>query len=197
MAKLLDSKQISAIRKYMKDKAKSLAPRHIAPHIGAVVTSRVDGWSIRWIVNSAPRPGPTPDAAAREYGSGIHGVTGRKYIIAPKNPNGVLAFNWEKADRKALAANIARRIGDAGRAGLAPPIARRDGSKFYGFSSTDRRLLFNWVEHPGVEAANNGRGYLRYAMDLSMGEISNMVLKGMKDGIAKEIYKNFRFRNRT
>jgi hypothetical protein len=192
--KLLTTKQVSAIRKYMKEKAASLAPNHIKKHIGAVVTSRTDGWSIKWIVN-VHEDGPTADAAAQEYGSGLQGTEKKMYIIAPKKPNGVLAFSWEVADHAALQGNINRRMGDARRAGATAADARRDGSKFYGFG-TGGKLLFNWVEHPGIHPYK-GRGYLGEAMRLGKNEISEMVLKGAKDGLVKEIYQAFRFRRHT
>jgi hypothetical protein len=192
--KLLTTKQVSAIRKYMKEKAASLAPNHIKKHIGAVVTSRTDGWSIKWIVN-VHEDGQTADAAAQEYGSGLYGAEKKKYIIAPKKPGGVLAFSWEVADHAALQGNINRRMGDARRAGMTAADARRDGSKFYGFG-TGGKLLFNWVEHPGIRPYK-GRGYLGEAMRLGQNEISDMVLKGAKDGLVKEIYQAFRFRRHT
>lgn len=193
--KLLDPKQIAAIRKYMKAKASELAPSHIKNHIGAVVSSRTDGWSIKWIVN-IHEDGPTADAAAQEYGSGIHGAEKKKYVIVPKKPDGVLAFEWQKADRAALQKNINRRMGNARKAGDGSPgLARRDGSKFYGFG-TGGKLLFNWVEHPGIKPYK-GRGFLGEAMRLGKEEISEMVLKGFKDGLVKEIYSQFRFRRHT
>jgi hypothetical protein len=191
-SKLLDTKQISAIRSYIKAKAKSLAPNHIAPHIGATVKARADGWSVKWIVNIRE----APDAAAQEYGSGEKVPGGKKYIIAPKKPNGVLAFRWDTANKDALRGNLNRRIGEARKlGGLGIDFARRDGSKFYGFLS-DGRLMFNYVEHPGIEKYK-GVGYLGEALRQSMEEVSEMVLKGAKDGLAKEVYKPFRFRRHT
>jgi hypothetical protein len=189
--KLLDTKQISAIRSYIKAKAKSLAPSQVAPHIGATVKARTDGWSVKWIVNIRE----APDAAAQEYGSGEKVPGGKKYIIAPKKPNGVLAFHWQKANKEALRGNLDRRIGEARRVGLGIDFARRDGSKFYGFLSGGR-LMFNYVEHPGIEKYK-GRGYLGEALRQSMEEVSEMVLKGAKDGLAKEVFKEFRFRRHT
>jgi hypothetical protein len=189
--KLLDTKQISAIRSYVKAKAKSLAPKHVAPHIGATVKARADGWSVKWIVNIRE----APDAAAQEYGSGIHGEKKKKYIIKPKNPNGVLAFKWDTANKDALKGNLIRRIGEARRLGHGIGFARKDGNKFYGFGDGGK-LQFNWVEHPGIEKYK-GRGYLGEALRQSMEEVSEMVLKGAKDGLAKEVYKEFRFRRHT
>lgn len=86
-----------------------------------------------------------PVARAYEYGSGIRSRSSktspkqqgsRGFIrIAPKRKK-VLAFFWDKVDEKT-------------------PV----GGKFLGVSSKGK-AMFRFVDHPGVAAANSGKGYL-------------------------------------
>ena len=87
-----------------------------------------------------------PHALAFEKGSGIHGATHKTYKIAPKTA-GALAFYWPGG----------------------PPATELWGSnKFLGVGD-DGRLLFSYVDHPGVEA----RPYLEPAVDSSINSVLN------------------------
>jgi len=70
-----------------------------------------------------------PEALAFEFGSGIHNPDNpATYVIAPKKAN-ALAFFWDKVDE-----------------------STPRGPKFRGISPTTGRAIFNYVDHPGVEA---------------------------------------------
>ena len=66
-----------------------------------------------------------PQSRAFEEGSGIHGEEGKPYKIEPKDA-GALAFEWDKTPRG-------------------------PGPKYIGQVS-DGKMLFRFVEHPGIEA---------------------------------------------
>ena len=65
-----------------------------------------------------------PQSRAFEEGSGLHGPEGKKYVIEPKDA-GALAFEWDK-------------------------IPKGPGPKYIGQVS-DGKLLFRFVEHPGIK----------------------------------------------
>lgn len=80
-----------------------------------------------------------PMSAAFERGSGVHGPDGSTYRIEPKEAGaGALAFEWDKTPRG-------------------------PGEKFIGKVPVegDERLMFRYVDHPGIEA----RPYIRPALD--------------------------------
>jgi hypothetical protein len=197
---LIAQKYLEAIKNEVVTRAKNLTPggsdSRLASAIGATVTSRQDGWSIRYKVDIKK----APEARAFEYGSGIHAQVGPKkhYIIKPRNKK-VLAFKWEAADVNELRGS---RIGwwrgfnkfqNSDTDGPASYWNRPEPS-FAGLSGDGSgRLLFNWVRHPGVEAANKGKGYLGYAVELTKGTLSEKILEGAVEGLGKEIYKGSRF----
>lgn len=84
-----------------------------------------------------------PDARAREYGSGIWARRGPKgkILITPKRKK-ALVFPWEVATSPVSQGSIS------------PDIPR----------TADGRVILKRVEHPGVEAANEGRGYIGPAL---------------------------------
>lgn len=103
-------------------------------------------------------------ARAYEYGSGLHGFQRKKYKIAPRRAK-ALAFYWEKTYN----------FND-------DDWEKLEGSpKFIKVSDTDGRLLFRWVDHPGVEAANNGQGYLFPAVDLVRKRIADQVTEDVME----------------
>jgi len=194
---LISEKYIDKIRETVINKATSLSPNdRVSKAINAKVTTRKDGWSVRWMVSL----NEAPEARAFEYGSGIHATVGQRkhYIIKPRNKK-VLAFEWQAADVNELRGS---RIGwwrgfnkfmNSDTDGPASYWNRPEPS-FAGFAGDGSgRLLFNWVRHPGVEAANKGKGYLGYAVELTKGTLSDSVLEGAKEGIAREIFKRFKF----
>ena len=116
-----------------------------------------------------------PFARAYEYGSGIrsrsvktspHQQGSRGFIrIAPKRKK-VLAFFWDKVDANTPA-----------------------GKKFLGVSTKTGKALFNFVDHPGVEAVNNGKGYLAPAIAKIR---RTMINKELPKDVRKAVLGTFR-----
>jgi len=111
-----------------------------------------------------PNPRTAPEAAAFEYGSGLHGEDGETYPIAPKFAP-VLAFDWPGHDPDF------------------PP-----GRKFIGVSEKTGKFMFNFVDHPGV-AANP---FLQPAVEKNRRAIRNRLAKLFKRGIMDSIKVGFR-----
>ena len=120
--------------------AKALAPNHLKNYISSKTDFIRDGKFriITTVANKKPTgPGHpnygTSDAHAQEFGSGLHAKRGakQKYPIFPKNKR-VLAFNWE--------------------------VANADPARF--IFAPDGRVLLPSVQHPGIQAANSGKGYI-------------------------------------
>ena len=88
-----------------------------------------------------------PQAAAFEFGSGLSGKAGKRYLIEPKEPGGILVFPW------ATSLNI----GEPGfSASIAPQIVPGDDAKSdYGIAHLPK------VMHPGVRP----KPYLKPALD--------------------------------
>jgi hypothetical protein len=123
-------------------------------------------------------------ARAMEYGSGIHNKTkfqskrqaspkGR-ILITPKTKK-ALAFKWDVADRELLRQTRIKYFQADKKAYEMPGVSSRGVPSFMGESQTDDRLLFNWVMHPGIEAANKGKGYMRPALEAARPEISKLI----------------------
>jgi len=98
-----------------------------------------------------------PQSRAFEEGSGEHGPEGERYEIRPDEA-GALAFEWDKTPRG-------------------------PGKKFIG-SLPDGRLMFRFVEHPGIEP----RPYIRPALRKRK--------KEMKRAIGSEFKTIIRGRNK-
>jgi len=141
--------------------AKGLAPAHVRPAISSSVESKEDG---TYIIRITANRNVAPDARAQEFGSGIHSRRGakQKYPIVPKNTK-VLAFNWEIAN-----ANPERFV-------FAP----------------DGRVLLPSVQHPGIEAANNGKGYIAPAMRELRKKAKAELQKELKDAIVGDLRESF------
>lgn len=127
--------------------AKSFAPNHLQPYIQSHVEQKDSEFIIRTTVSRNANPAEkygSADARAQEYGSGLKARRGakRKYPINPKNKK-VLAFYWEKA--------------------TASKMAGDDKSGKFTFLP-DGRVAFGMVNHPGIQAANNGQGYIAPAI---------------------------------
>lgn len=118
----------------------SLARSFAPSHVGKAIHSKVEEGNRagQWIIRVEIDVSKVPDAAAWEFGSGIHARKGpkHKYPIRPKAGNRFLAFNWE--------------------------VANMNPTQFKFLP--DGRVLLPSVQHPGIEAANNGAGYVRPAM---------------------------------
>jgi hypothetical protein len=120
--------------------AKSLAPTHVANAISSHVEDKGEG---EYIIRITANRNIAPDARAWEFGSGIHARRGvkKKYPIKPKEKK-ILAFYWDVATVSEM------ERGSPGKFMFAP----------------DGRVLFHSVQHPGIEAANGGKGYIAPAM---------------------------------
>lgn len=136
-----------------------------------------------------------PVARAYEYGSGINSRLSKKspkqlsakgyILIKPKNKK-LLAFPWDVLD---LTMEM------FGYEGVKEQM--QYSGKFVGPAEQDdesgrQRWLFKYVEHPGVEAANKGKGYLGPAMrDVRKG-IRKEIAKDTRDAILSTFRKTFR-----
>ena len=119
-----------------------------------------------------------PVARAYEYGSGIHSRSSKAsphqqgsggYIrIAPKNKK-VLAFPWDKVDENTPA-----------------------GKKFLGVSTTTGKAMFNYVDHPGVQAANSGKGYIKPAVDKVRAQIRKEIPADVRKAVLGTFRKGFK-----
>lgn len=127
---------------------------------------------------ASPKNRSKPVARAYEYGSGTRSrVRSRKsrwqqpdgrILITPKQKK-VLAFYWDKVDEDTPA-----------------------GQKFIGLSPTTGKALMRYVEHPGVEAVNGGRGYLAPAINEVRKRIRQEVSKDVQDEVHAIFKKSFR-----
>jgi hypothetical protein len=94
-------------------------------------------------------------AAAQELGSGLYGPKGEKITITA-------GFWTGKSDKKALA------------------FAWPDGPKPHkAFDEESGKYIFRSVEHPGVRAANQGRGFLRPGSRLTARDGARLVALAM------------------
>lgn len=105
------------------------------------------------------------DARAWEYGSGIHARRGfkHKYTIKPRMGK-FLAFHWEVAN-----ANPER----------------------FSFLE-DGRVLLTSVQHPGIVAANEGKGYIAPAQAEIRKRLKEQIGKDLRDAILGDLRESFR-----
>ena len=150
--------------------AKSLAPNHVKAAIHSHVEERGEDTFIIRIMADRKM---APDARAQEYGSGLHARRGekKKYLIRPKNKK-VLAFYWDVLDD--------------------PDGIDRvfNSPKFAGFTP-DGRGMFRYVEHPGIEAANSGKGYIAPAMIELRKRARAELTKDVRDAILGDLRASF------
>lgn len=119
--------------------------------------------------NTEKRDGEVKNVArAYEYGSGLHSKKSKRLIrIAPRKKK-ILAFFWDKVSADTPA-----------------------GEKFLGVSKTSDppgKALFAYVDHPGVKAANSGKGYLKPAID----KIRRQIRKEIPADVRKAALGTFR-----
>lgn len=141
--------------------------------------SKVTSGRVDIITTASPKladaEGNVKDVAkAYEYGSGTRSrsmkrskfqMGARGFIrIRPKNGK-VLAFPWNKVDS-----------------------STRAGRKFVGISEKSGKAMFLYVDHPGVRAANNGRGYMAPAIT----KIRKQMQKDIPLAIREEVIGSFR-----
>lgn len=138
--------------------AKSLAPSHVRPAISSKTEQKGDG---TFIIRITADRKIAPDARAWEFGSGLHARRGKKakYPILPKTKK-LLAFHWDVAD-----ANPER----------------------FSFLP-DGRVLLASVQHPGIQAANDGIGYILPAVH----ELKRRARAELSDDIRKAILGDIR-----
>ena len=110
--------------------AKAYAPAHVRPAISSRVENKGDN---TFIIRTIADRQKAPDARAQEFGSGLHARRGakKKYPIRPREKK-VLAFDWE--------------------------VANAEPERF--IFAPDGRVIFGEVQHPGIQAANSGKGYI-------------------------------------
>lgn len=150
--------------------AKSFAPN---AHIRRSISTKIqkDGGSVSLVISAK-----SPDARAYEKGSGIHSLGKRKskkqlvprgpIIIRPKSGKGFLVFPWEIASANPSAFRMTK-----------------DGKK----------VMLVQVQHPGVQAANNGRGYLKPASQ----KMRTLIRKELKLAFRKSLLADIRATMKT
>lgn len=149
--------------------AKSYAPNHIRPAISSHIEEKGEGTFIIRITADRyqplePRRTIPNDARAQEYGSGLRARRGvkKKYLILPKTKN-VLAFHWEVADRE---------------------------SEHFVFLP-DGRVSLAFVRHPGIEAANAGKGYIAPAVNELRKRGRKELSQAVREAILDDIRRSF------
>lgn len=141
--------------------ARSFAPSHVQPAIHSKVEEKGEG---QFIIRITADRKIAPDARAQEFGSGIHAKRGvkKKYPILPKNRS-LLAFNWE--------------------------VANAQPEKFSFLP--DGRVLLASVQHPGIEAANDGAGYIAPAMKELRTRAKQELTKDIREAIVGDLRESF------
>lgn len=141
--------------------ARSLAPSHIRSAIFSKVETKDDG---TFIIRIKADRRLAPDARAWEFGSGLHARRGakKKYTIAPKTKK-VLAFHWD--------------------------VATANPENFT-FASDGRVLLYS-VQHPGIQAANSGQGYIAPALKEIRRRGKAELSKDVRDAILGDLRRAF------
>jgi len=150
--------------------AKSLAPNHVEPAISSHVETKNDG---TYIIRITANRNIAPDARAQEFGSGLHARRGVKktYTIASKRGVfGRLAF-YENAN------------GLWDYEMFDPPVP--------GEHLQDGRGIFYQVQHPGIKAANGGKGYIAPAMVELRKRAKAELGKEIKDAIIGDLRESF------
>lgn len=147
--------------------ARSFAPSHVRPAISSHVEEKAEG---TYIIRLTANRQMAPDARAQELGSGLHSRRGikAKYPIRPKNKK-VLAFHWD------VASTFEMERGRPGRFIFAP----------------DGRVLLPSVMHPGIQAANQGKGYLAPAVKELRKHARANLTKDVREAILSDIRKSF------
>lgn len=145
--------------------ARELAPAHVRPAISSHVEEGEDG---RFVIRITSDLSKAPDARAQEFGSGLHArrVPKRLIPILPKNGK-YLAFYWE--------------------------VATANPNQFH--MTADGKVLLTSVKHPGIEAANQGEGYIAPAMKELKARGRAELDKDVRMAILSDIRESFRHAN--
>lgn len=142
--------------------AKAYAPNHVKSAISSKVEDKAEG---TYIIRITADRKIAPDARAQEFGSGLRARRGakRKYTIRPKPGNKVLAFPWEIAN------------------------AQPENFSFL----PDGRVMLPSVQHPGIQAANGGKGYIAPAMNELRKRGKAALSKDVKEAILGDLRTSF------
>lgn len=136
MSKLSNNlrRRVSAWAGQLTTLARAYAPDHVRPAISSRTEAKEDG---TYIIRVTASRKIAPDARAQEYGSGLRARRGakQKYPILPRKGK-YLAFHWE--------------------------VANQNPDRFSFLD--DGRVILPKVMHPGIKAANDGKGYIGPAM---------------------------------
>jgi len=146
---------------YLTRLAKSFAPAHVRPAISSHVEQKGDD---TFIIRVRADRKIAPDARAQEFGSGLRARRGpkRKYPIFPKTKK-ILAFHWEVADV------------NPERFSILP----------------DGRVMLPYVQHPGIKAANNNKGYIAPAMIELRKKAKAELNKDIREAILGDLRESF------
>lgn len=141
--------------------AKSFAPAHVRKAISSHVEEKNGG---TYLIRITADRRIAPDARAWEYGSGLHARRGlkKKYPILPKTKK-VLAFHWEVAD------------------------ANPQNFSFL----PDGRVMLPAVQHPGIQAANAGKGYIGPALKELRKRAKEQLSQDVRDAIMSDLRRSF------
>lgn len=129
-----------------------------------------------------------PYARAYEFGSGKFRTPGKRlpkkpqpdgsYRIEPKTKGKLLAFYWDKLEKR-------------GR--LSRSKVGQEGISYVG-DLKDGRAAFNYVNHPGVQAANMGKGYMKSAIQAAYDLNSDRLAKEISESVLRNLKTSFRKR---
>lgn len=141
--------------------AKSFAPNHVKPAISSSVEVKNDN---TFIIRTTANRRIAPDARAQEFGSGLRARRGskKKYPIQPKTKR-ALAFSWE--------------------------VASSNPENFT--MLPDGRVLLMEVQHPGIQAANGGKGYIAPAIKELKKRAKAELDKDMREVILGDLRQSF------
>lgn len=142
--------------------AKAFAPAHVKGAISSKVEEKDEG---TFIIRTTASRRIAPDARAQEYGSGLKARRGlkKKYTIRPKPGGKALAFPWE--------------------------VANNEPERFSFLP--DGRVVLPSVQHPGIQAANNGKGYIAPAANEIRKRGREQLSKEIRDAILGDIRSSF------
>jgi hypothetical protein len=141
-----------------------LAKGYAPNHVAPAISSHVENKEAGFIIRITADRKIAPDARAQEFGSGLHARRGvkKKYLIAPKTKK-ALAFNWE--------------------------VANASPERF--IFAPDGRVLLQSVQHPGIEAANGGKGYIAPAMNELRKKARADLDKDIREAIMGDLRESF------
>lgn len=194
---LLEPGDLKKVEDIVSEGARKLAPSFISSYIesGSIQKEGTVSIVLRVNLKGVPEGSAAKAARAYEWGSGIHSSKNyvSKFQLGPKGKIRIvprkaafLAFDWQGpgVDLEALHwSRIAhwkkRKAGEV------------DGLPSFAGIAPDGKLLFNHVEHPGVQAANNGRGYMRLSLEVNKEKINREIAKSAAEKLKLKIRSVF------